>query len=217
MTSSGRESNKEQIELELERRLGPLKDWFLFYLDESKKQVTGEECWRSFMEFLDTLVQEDRESDIAAIRDICERNLKSKIQELEAFYFALASDHSELVCRYKPDGTLSFVNESYCRYFGKSASQMIRHHFAPLIPDADLGVFLKKMTSLDEENPVTVIEHRVILPNGEIRWLRWLMRMVFNKDGRHVGYQSKGTDVTKQRLETGQDMGVLSTDSGFHA
>ena len=38
----------------------------------------------------------------------------------EARYRAIVEDQTELICRYQPDGTLTFVNEAYCRYFGLS-------------------------------------------------------------------------------------------------
>ena len=142
---------------------------------------------------------------------------QSKIQEIEAFYHALAKDQEELVCRYRPDGTLDFVNESYCRYFGKSYRQLVGRNLMPLMPDGDRRQVIDQITALSLENPVTMIEHRVILPNGEIRWLRWLTRMVFDQENRFVGYQSRGRDITKRKAKNGQKLKIVTDNSQFAA
>lgn len=38
----------------------------------------------------------------------------------EYSYRAVVEDQTELICRFLPDCTLTFVNDAYCRYFGKS-------------------------------------------------------------------------------------------------
>ena len=136
-----------------------------------------------------------------------------KMREVEAFYNALAKDLEELICRYRPDGTLAFVNDSYCRYFGKSYEQLVGHNLTPLIPEEDRKLLDKRMNDLCKENPITVAEHRVIMPNGEIRWLHWLIHMVFDDDGRFVGYQSKGRDVTKRKMKNNRNLKVHSKTS----
>ena len=141
----------------------------------------------------------------------------SKIRELKAFYRALAKDQEALICQYRPDGTLAFVNERYCRYFGKSSKQLVDRPFMPLMPDSDRKKVMNQMTALTHENPVSTIEHRVIMPNGEIRWLRWTFRMVFDEDNRFVGYQASGRDITKGKTKKQRRVKRLDTDSNFAA
>ena len=46
-----------------------------------------------------------------------QRSLQA-LRESEARYRAIVEDyHTELICRFKPNGALTFVNEVYCRYF----------------------------------------------------------------------------------------------------
>ena len=48
------------------------------------------------------------------------------LQASEASYRALVETQTEFVLRQRPDGGLTFVNEAYCRYIGKSREQMLR-------------------------------------------------------------------------------------------
>jgi PAS domain-containing protein len=42
--------------------------------------------------------------------------VEEALRQSEARYRAIVEDQTELICRFKPDGTLTFVNDAYCRY-----------------------------------------------------------------------------------------------------
>jgi PAS domain S-box-containing protein len=48
--------------------------------------------------------------------------------------------------------------------------------------------------------PTQSHEHSVIAQNGEIRWQHWTNRAIFDDQGRVVGYQSIGEDITERKL-----------------
>ena len=121
------------------------------------------------------------------------------IQASEAHYRAIVEDQTELICRYKPEGTLTFVNDAYCRYFDKQPEELIGHGFMPLIPEEDWIQIENLITSLSRDHPVGTIEHRIIRPNGEIRWQQWSDRVIFDQQGRLVEYQSVGRDITERK------------------
>ncbi|MGC1393688.1 MAG: PAS domain-containing protein [Coleofasciculaceae cyanobacterium] len=50
-------------------------------------------------------------------------------QQLEALLQKNAEHQTELVCQFLPDGTLTFVNEACCNYFGKSREQLIGNKY----------------------------------------------------------------------------------------
>jgi diguanylate cyclase (GGDEF)-like protein/PAS domain S-box-containing protein len=117
----------------------------------------------------------------------------------EARYRAIVEDQTELICRFLPDGTLTFVNEAYCRYFNKQRGELIGCSFMPLLPDEDRAQVEAQFASLSPSNPVITYEHRVIMPDGKIRWQQWTDRAIFDEDGRAVEYASVGRDVTDRR------------------
>jgi len=106
---------------------------------------------------------------------------------------------TDLVCHNLPNGILTFVNESYCRFFGKSYEQLIGHNFQPVIPENDRSIIEDRLNSLDREHPVAVYEHRVILRNGQIRWIQWISRKIFGIKGKCTGFQSTGRDITNTK------------------
>jgi len=132
-------------------------------------------------------------------RAIEKREAAEALRESEARYRAIVEDQTELICRFRPDGTLTFVNEAYHRYFGKRREELIGCSFMPLIPEDDQEFVEKQFTSLSPENPITTYEHRVVLPSGDMRWQQWSDRAIFDEQDRLVEYQSVGRDTTERR------------------
>ena len=121
------------------------------------------------------------------------------IQTSEARYRAIVEDQTDLICRYKPEGTLTFVNAAYCRYFDKQPEELIGHNYMSSMPTEDRLLVEKSIHSLSQTHPVGTVEHRVIMPNGEIRWQQWSDRVIFDQQGNLVEYQSVGRDITERK------------------
>jgi len=69
-----------------------------------------------------------------------------------------------------------------------------------MIFDVDRQSFENHIASLNQDNPISTIEHRIVLPDGSIRWQQWSDRAIFNKLGQLVEYQSVGQDITERKL-----------------
>jgi len=124
--------------------------------------------------------------------------IERRLRESEARYRAVVEDQTELICRFRPDGTLTFVNEAYCRYFGKKREELIGHSCMPLIPEEDQEIVREQFASLSLENPTVTYEHRVAARNGEVRWQQWSDRAIFDEQNCIVEYQSVGCDITER-------------------
>lgn len=130
-----------------------------------------------------------------------ERRGQKDIWESEDRYRSVVEDQTEFIVRWLPDGTRTFVNQSYCRFFGKSREELVGTSFFPLILEEDRETVRRKIASLTPENPVATAEHQVHLPDGGIGWQQWTDRAFF-RDGQLVELQSVGRDITeKKRLE----------------
>ena len=137
------------------------------------------------------------------IVDITERKrTEEALRESEAHYRAIVEDQTELIYRYLPDGMLTFVNEAYCRYFGKKRKELIGKSFMRFIPKKDREKAEKHIASLNQKNPVGTMEHRVITRTGDIRWQQRTDRAIFGQSGDLVEFQSVGRDITdRKRVE----------------
>jgi PAS domain S-box-containing protein len=120
-------------------------------------------------------------------------------REGEKCYRDIVEDQTELLCRFLPDGTLTFVNEAYCRYFSKRREELIGHSFMPLILSKDCEGIKERIASLSRKKFVTTHEHCVLASGGEIRWLEWTIRAIFGKGSRVIELQAVGRDITERK------------------
>ncbi|SFP89898.1 PAS domain S-box-containing protein/diguanylate cyclase (GGDEF) domain-containing protein [Nitrosomonas cryotolerans] len=118
----------------------------------------------------------------------------------EKHYRTLVENQTDLICSWDVDGTLTFVNKAYCHYFGKQPDELIGHKFLFLIPEEDQHKAQRHFASLNQRNPITKHEHRVIVaPSNEVRWLQWTNLANFDEAGQIIGYQSVGQDITDRK------------------
>ena len=121
------------------------------------------------------------------------------MRESETRYRAVVEDQTEYIVRWLPDGTRTFTNKAYCKYFGLSSTASIGSSIYPFILEEDRDTVRRKIKTLTPNNPVLVDEHRVTLPDGTIRWNRWTDRAIFDNEGKLIEVQSVGRDVTERK------------------
>jgi PAS domain S-box-containing protein len=125
---------------------------------------------------------------------------EQKLRKSEARYRNVIEVQTELISRFRPDGTHVFANEAYYRYFGKSREKLTNRIFIPDIPEEDRENVKLHFASLTPLYPIASIEHRIILPGGIVRWQRWNDRAIFDENGTVIEFQSVGMDVTDRRM-----------------
>ena len=125
------------------------------------------------------------------------------LKQSEIRYRAIVEDQTELIVRYLPDGTLTFVNQAYALYFGRSPEELIGSRYQPAIFEEDRERVVELVASMSVDNPVVIIENRVVVAN-KVRWTQWHNRMLFDEQGCFIEFQSVGRDITalKQIEET---------------
>jgi PAS domain S-box-containing protein len=169
-----------------------------FQIEERYLTKSQEILWGN----LTSMVLRDESGEIlhavGLVEDITERKQALQaLQQSEARYRAIVEDQTELICRFKSDGTLTFVNDAYCRYFSKPYSELIGHNFLSLIPREDQASIAQSF-SLSQDQSIVSYEHRVLLPSGETRWQQWTDRAVmFDEEGNAIEFQGVGRDITE--------------------
>ena len=135
------------------------------------------------------------------IRDITDRKLAEQaLRESEDRYRSMIESQTELICRFLPDTTLTYVNDAYCRYFGKSRDELIGTEFTELIPETIRSWTKDRIQSLVRDPRAETAEHMVTLPDGSIRWQQWVNHAISGANGTIVEFQAIGRDITERKL-----------------
>jgi PAS domain S-box-containing protein len=130
---------------------------------------------------------------------VCRRHAERALQDSEMRYRNVVEDQTEFISRFLPNITHVFVNEAYCRYFNKKKEEILGKKFKPQVHPEDQNLIKEYFLSLTKEHPISSIDHRIIMPGGEIRWQRWSDRAIFNDGGTLIEYQSVGRDITEAK------------------
>ena len=131
-----------------------------------------------------------------------EDRLRARDQDLrmsEERYREVVESQTDLVCRYLPDGTLTFVNGAYCRFFGYPREKIIGRKFFAFIPEENRAAAMEYVAALNKERRPLGVEHEVILPNGTIGWQHWVDHPIVGPDGEVKEFQGIGRDITDRK------------------
>ncbi len=127
------------------------------------------------------------------------RKTEEALVNSEQLYRAIVEDQTEIICRFRPDGTISFVNGAFCRYFGKSRDEILGKRYLPSIPQEDRRNLWTAYGSLTPHHPVFHMELRIEMPDGTLRWLQWTNRAIYDESGTLVEHQGVGRDITERK------------------
>jgi PAS domain S-box-containing protein len=133
-------------------------------------------------------------------RDITERKvMEEKLRTSEELYRNVVETQTELICRFLPDSTLTFVNEAYCRYFDKTREELIGKKYLELIPEDSRPIAAGVVRSLIESRVTQTVEHEVIRADGNIGWHQWIDYVICDENGELVELQGIGRDITDRK------------------
>jgi PAS domain S-box-containing protein len=122
---------------------------------------------------------------------------QSDLCKSEERYRAVVEDQTELICRFRPDGTLTFVNEALCRYLDQKRGDLIGQNVFSLLPE-NVDAIRSHLRSLSRENAVTSYENCRHNPDCGV-WLHWTCRAIFDEPGTLAELQLVGRDITERR------------------
>lgn len=133
------------------------------------------------------------------LHDITERKvMEDMIQKSEARYRGLVETQQDLIVRVNPEGLFTFVNDVYCKTFGKRSDELLGKSFMPLVHPDDLQATLKEMEKLRVPPFRMTVDQRAMTASGW-RWLSWEDTAIHDKDGTLLEIQAVGRDITERK------------------
>lgn len=143
------------------------------------------------LEAFDDDLHQEPDEIIGLARQI--ERMAQSLQKVEASYRGVVEDQIDLICRYRTDGKLTFVNSAYAKFYGKKRNQLIGQRI-PLFdlgyPKRDFQGNLPEMSTFDLELPD---------PAGRAINFTWTHRAIKSPSGSILEYQGVGHDITAQK------------------
>jgi hypothetical protein len=117
----------------------------------------------------------------------------------ERRYRGVVEDQTDLICRFQPDGALVFVNQAYCRFYGRTKEELIGASFFASLPAQDREIPLADFARLTAAAPVQAFDNRLLLDNGQFVWQQCTVRALFDKQGSIIEFQAVIEDITRRK------------------
>ena len=137
---------------------------------------------------------------IGVMLDITDRiRAEEALRESERRFRGVVHDQTELIYRYRNDRTVLFANEAFLKYFYTTSKDPVGYIFRLHIHPDDEAKVMEHFNALTPQHPVASIEHRMIMPDGSVRWQQWNNRAFFDESGKVTEYQSVGRDITERK------------------
>jgi PAS domain S-box-containing protein len=127
------------------------------------------------------------------------RQAERAVSESEKRFRAVVEDQTDMICRFKPDGLLVFVNEAFCRFHGRPAHELIGKNFFKTLSEEDAAIPLSYVNSLPKEEPVVSFDHRLRSPEKVIVWHQYRIRRLFSENGDTFEFQAVIQDITQRK------------------
>ncbi|HET7154012.1 MAG TPA: ATP-binding protein [Hyphomicrobiaceae bacterium] len=135
-----------------------------------------------------------------AIGDRLERKLEElkdlqwQIRENEARYRDLLDNQADVILRRDAEGRLTFVNQAFCRVFGRERAAVLGQPFRPRVFAGDEACPLAPGAAIRHQRYVQEIETA-----AGPRWFEWEEHAVPASEGAAAEVQSLGRDITEAR------------------
>lgn len=158
--------------------------------------------WRRYfkVKYLKTVFDDGKSGLTVIVEDITlETEMEERLRLNEARFRGIVEDQTELICRYKRDGQISFANGAFCRHLNMSPADATRHSLFDFLSEPVIEQIRSGMSSCSASNPVFEVEFELKSPGGRFRWYHWVTRALTDDDGGIIEYQGVGRDITDRK------------------
>ena len=128
-----------------------------------------------------------------------EKMIEERLRINEERIRAIVNTQTEMINRFRPDLSISFINSAGAKFMQLEEDLIPGRNLLDFVVSEDRERVLAAIQSMNKEHPVQSIENRVILPDGQVRWVEWTNHAVFDEEGEIIEYQGVGRDITQQK------------------
>lgn len=143
------------------------------------------------------------------------QQVERALHRSQQHYLAILQDQTDMICRYSPQGLITFANEAYERFFNlppKGAEH--RPIWNQMLNQEEAEALRAKIDSISVEHPATTSRNLSLRADGVLRWIEWISRGIFDENGVLVEVQAAGRDVDNEvRLREQLERSLRETET----
>jgi len=122
--------------------------------------------------------------------------VEAKNKDINYNELPVKNEEKVLICRFKPDTTLTEVNNNYLKTFSCSRDEVIGKKFLNLIPENARSKAKDKVNKAIEEKMPQIYEHTCIDKNGNKFYIKWIDVPVLDEHNNVEELIAAGINIT---------------------
>lgn len=132
------------------------------------------------------------------IEDITDRKkAEQQLKKIELQYKAVVEDQTDLICRFRPDFSITFVNPAFSRYYQISRDEILGKNLLAIISPGEQKRIRDIIGNLTENRPVKTFEHESLSAKGSVHSYHSTIRAIYNPSGEPTEFQISSRDITE--------------------
>ncbi|MCX6008325.1 MAG: PAS domain S-box protein, partial [Chloroflexi bacterium] len=149
---------------------------------------------------LNYVMHNGREFCLGIGRDITERKrIEEALKANAEKYRAVVEDQVELICRFVPDGTITFANRAFCQFYDKTSEEVVGKSYLSLIAEPQYPVFTASIEDLLSEPGKVIYDIQPYKKSEGTMWMEQTLRALISVNGQVEKFQVVLRDITDKR------------------
>lgn len=120
-----------------------------------------------------------------------------KLKKIELQYKAVVEDQSDLICRFRPDFSITFVNPAFSRYYQLPKDMILEKNLFTLLSAEEQKKIREIIGNLTIERPVNTFEHESVSGKGSRHSYYTTIRSIYDVNGEATEFQMSSRDITE--------------------
>lgn len=122
-----------------------------------------------------------------------------QFKEQQAAYETIVENSPMMILRFKPDGEVTYVNSSFCTFYGLERETVLGRKVSEVIPKTSLSKALDLPQGVSLQLEPKQQELFEATSDLDQHWIRWTTRAIVDSDQRFIEYQAVGEDITIEK------------------
>ena len=127
------------------------------------------------------------------------RIARSGLVENEQRLRAVMADQTDLICRFEPDGRLTFVNAAFGRFHAREEKELLGANFFLTLDESEAGKMRETLQALTPDNPVVNFDRRAVAAAGHAEWHQCNIRRLPRRGDKNFEFQAVMQDITLRK------------------
>lgn len=137
---------------------------------------------------------------VVNVQDITERKgMEQALRDAESAQRGILDSQRELICRWRPDFTLEYVNRAFAAFFGRLPGELLGKNWLDLLPAETRNELAGRMADLVEHPRSFEYESQTRQAGGGCVWFSWSHTPLRSRDGQLTGFQGRAYDITARK------------------